>query len=84
MSDTWAIVVVLLLAVLVLGGIACLRGGTLERLAGLSVGGATVVAFLTVCAAAYDQPFYLDLALVLVLLSMVGQVAFAHFLEKWL
>ena len=54
------------------------------RLAGLSVGGATVVAFLTVCAAAYDQPFYLDLALVLVLLGMVGQVAFAHFLEKWL
>ena len=34
-------------------------------------------------AVAFDQPVYLDVAIVLALVAFLGTVAFARYIEKW-
>ncbi|QXJ19738.1 hypothetical protein AGRA3207_000318 [Actinomadura graeca] len=72
-----------------LGGVlpallATLRGTAEDRLAGLIVTGPLVTLALTLLAAAYGRPSYLDVALVLALLSFAGSLVFARFLGRTL
>ncbi|GAA1882479.1 monovalent cation/H+ antiporter complex subunit F [Actinomadura bangladeshensis] len=63
---------------------AMLRGRPAGRLAGLIVTGPLVTLVLVLLAAAYGRPAYLDVALVLALLSFAGSLVFARFLSRTL
>ncbi|WP_217920290.1 monovalent cation/H+ antiporter complex subunit F [Actinomadura sp. BRA 177] len=64
--------------------LAMLRGRPATRLAGLIVTGPLVTLVLVLLAAAYGRPAYLDVALVLALLSFAGSLVFARFLSRTL
>jgi multicomponent Na+:H+ antiporter subunit F len=64
--------------------LATLRGRPEGRLAGLIVTGPLVTLALVLLAAAYGRPAYLDVALVLALLSFAGSLVFARFLSRTL
>ena len=75
--------------VIMIGGLlpavlAMLRGTPAGRLAGLIVTGPLVTLVLVLLAAAYGRPDYLDVALVLALLSFTGSLVFARFLSRTL
>ncbi|RSN44271.1 hypothetical protein DMH08_37465 [Actinomadura sp. WAC 06369] len=76
-------------AVLLLGGLlpvlaGLLRGRPADRLAALLAAGPLTVLVLALLAAAYGRPVYLDVALVLALLSAAGSLVFARFLARTL
>ncbi|MEU8306277.1 monovalent cation/H+ antiporter complex subunit F [Actinomadura sp. NPDC048955] len=64
--------------------LSTLRGRPAGRLAGLIVTGPLVTLALVLLAAAYGRPAYLDVALVLALLSFAGSLVFARFLSRTL
>ncbi len=74
----------ILLAALVPAGIACFRGGEVERLAGLEASSAIVALALVVLPIAIGRPIFLDLAVAAAFLSLGGGLVFARFLERWL
>lgn len=55
-----------------------------SRLAALNGASTLTVVALLVVAAAFDRASFADLALTLALLSFIGNLAFARFLERWL
>lgn len=72
---------------LVLVGVpACLvvtaRGGSLDRLVGLEVLGVVCTVVMLLLADAFGRPIYVDVALVLALLSFAGSLVFARFLGR--
>ncbi len=73
---------------LVAGLLPCLvvtmRSGSVERLVGLEVAGVVTTIVLLLLAQGFSRAVYLDLALVLALLSFAGSMVFARFLERWL
>ncbi|WP_131736826.1 monovalent cation/H+ antiporter complex subunit F [Actinomadura roseirufa] len=74
----------LMLGALLPALLTTLRGTPVDRLAGLIVTGPLVTLALTLLAAAYGRPAYLDVALVLALLSFAGSLVFARFLSRTL
>jgi multicomponent Na+:H+ antiporter subunit F len=64
--------------------LATLRGHPAGRLAGLIATGPLVTLVLVLLAAAYGRPAYLDVALLLALLSFAGSLVFARFLSRTL
>ncbi|GAA4226583.1 hypothetical protein GCM10022254_12040 [Actinomadura meridiana] len=64
--------------------LAMLRGRPAGRLAGLIATGPLVTLVLVLLAAAYGRPAYLDVALLLALLSFAGSLVFARFLSRTL
>jgi multicomponent Na+:H+ antiporter subunit F len=75
--------------VLLAGGLApCLvatmRGEPLDRLTGLILAGPVATLALLLLAAGYGRPAYLDVALVLALLSYAGSLVYARFLGRTL
>ncbi|TDC76391.1 monovalent cation/H+ antiporter complex subunit F [Actinomadura sp. 7K507] len=64
--------------------LSTLRGRPAGRLAGLIVTGPLVALVLVLLAAAYGRPAYLDVALVVALLSFAGSLVFARFLSRTL
>ncbi|MEU8801896.1 monovalent cation/H+ antiporter complex subunit F [Spirillospora sp. NPDC048819] len=61
-----------------------LHGPPAGRLAGLIVTGPLVTLVLVLLSAAYARSAYLDVALVLALLSFAGSLVFARFLSRTL
>jgi multisubunit Na+/H+ antiporter MnhF subunit len=61
-----------------------LRSDVLERLVGLELAGVVATVVLLLLAQGLDRSSYIDLALVLSLLSFAGSLVFARFLERWL
>jgi multicomponent Na+:H+ antiporter subunit F len=64
--------------------VATLRGEPADRLAGLILAGPLATLVLLLLAAAYGRPAYLDVALVLALLSFAGSLVYARFLGRTL
>jgi multicomponent Na+:H+ antiporter subunit F len=61
-----------------------LRGGPLDRLTGLILAGPAAALALLLLSAAYGRPAYLDVALLLALLSFAGSLVFARFFGRTL
>lgn len=60
-----------------------LRGPTLpDRVVAFDLMAVTGVAMTAVLAITYDEPAFLDIATVLALITFVGTVAFARYLER--
>lgn len=55
-----------------------------SRLAALNGASTLAVVTLLVVGAAFDRSAFADLAIVLAVLSFIGNLAFARFLERWL
>lgn len=64
--------------------LATARGGTGERLVALQLATALSAMLLALMTFAFDQPSFIDLALVLTLLSLPGTLLIALFVERWL
>lgn len=75
--------------VLLVGGllpclVAVSRGKPAARLAALNLAGPVTVLLCLVLAAAFRRPAYVDVGLVLALVSFTGSLVYARFLERWL
>lgn len=73
---------VLLVIGLLPGLVATLRGGPVDRLAGLILAGPVATLVLLLLAAGYGRPAYVDVAFVLALLSFAGSLVYARFFGR--
>ena len=64
--------------------LAVCRGEPVERLVGLEAMGVVASALLLLLADAFGRPSYVDVALVLALLSFAGALVFARFFGRTL
>lgn len=62
--------------------VAMLRGEPVDRLTGLILAGPMTTLVLLLLAAGYGRPAYLDMALIVALLSFAGSLVFARFLGR--
>lgn len=62
--------------------VVSLRGEQVERLVGLEVGGVVTSLVLLLLAQGYARSSYVDVALLLALLSFAGSMVFARFLGR--
>jgi multicomponent Na+:H+ antiporter subunit F len=82
--NVWFLAALLLLPGLVACGAACLLFGVLDAVAALELAGVlNAVEFMLLSEATHRQPF-IDLALVLAVMTFVGSLAFARLLERGL
>lgn len=78
-----------LAAVLLLAGfgpclLAVSRGDAVRRLVALELATPVVVLVLLLLAAGYRRSTYVDVALLLAVVSFAGSLVYARFLERWL
>jgi multicomponent Na+:H+ antiporter subunit F len=78
-----AVTLTTLAAAAALGFIRLVRGPTLpDRVIAIDLIGVLIVCLLVVVAASSEQPVLLDVAMVLALISFVGTVAYARYVER--
>ncbi len=69
---------------IVLGFIRLVLGPNIpDRLVALDLLTTVGVGIAALYAVAFDQPVYLDVAIVLALVAFLGTVTFARYIEKW-
>lgn len=79
----WIIILATLAAALVTAFIRLVRGPYLpDRVVALDLISVIVMAFICVYAVRLNQPNFLDVAIVMALLTFLGTVAFAYYLER--
>lgn len=82
MSVWLAAATALLLGLMPLG-LVIIRRPLLEALVALELAGVLNTLVLLVLAEAFNRPAFMDLALVLALLSLAGGLVFARMVERW-
>ena len=82
--NLWLTVATIMLLAMIPCGWACLRGGYLERFAGLQMAQVLTVLVLLLLAEGYARDLYVDMALVLAVLSLASGLVYVRFLERWL
>lgn len=83
MSD-WMLAALGLVPPVAAAMLACCRGSSGNRLVAVQLTTGLVTLLLAVMTFAFDQSSFIDLALVLALLSLPGTLLMTHFLERWL
>lgn len=79
----WIIILAMLAVALITAFIRLARGPHLpDRVVALDLISVIVMAFICVYAVRFNQPNFLDVAIVLALLTFLGTVAFAYYLER--
>lgn len=63
--------------------VVTLVADAIQRLVGLELAGVIATVVLLLLAQGFERTSYIDLALVLALLSFAGSLVFARFLERW-
>ncbi|HEY7282373.1 MAG TPA: monovalent cation/H+ antiporter complex subunit F [Actinomycetota bacterium] len=71
------------LLVLVPCGIRAVRGSTFDRLLGMQLGGVVASLALVMLGEGFGRSIYVDLGVVLGVLSFAGTLAFIRLLERW-
>jgi multicomponent Na+:H+ antiporter subunit F len=83
LNATTGLALVMLAAAILLAFVRVLRGPTLpDRVVAMDLVGILVVGLIVVGAAAAREQVFLDVALVIALISFVGTVAYARYLER--
>jgi multicomponent Na+:H+ antiporter subunit F len=83
LNATTGLALVMLATAILLAFVRVLRGPTLpDRVVAMDLVGVLVVGLIVVGAAAAREQVFLDVALVIALISFVGTVAYARFLER--
>jgi len=73
----------LLTIAVIMAFVRLVRGPTLpDRVVALDLIATLMIGIIAVYAIATDEPVLLDLAIVLALISFLGTVAFAHYIER--
>ncbi len=79
----WDLVLGLLSLSLILAFVRLVRGPSLpDRVVALDIAITMAMGIIAVYAVQNDQPVFLDVALILALLSFLGTVAFAYYIEQ--
>jgi multicomponent Na+:H+ antiporter subunit F len=83
MNEAWLVAAAVLLAGLVPCAVVCARADAADGVVALQA--ATVVATLVllVLSVGFGRSIYLDVAVVLAVLSFAGSMVFIRFLERW-
>jgi len=81
--NAWTVAAIALLAAYVPAGWVCLRGAPMDRLVGFQMSGTLTLVLLVVIAEAMGRPGFVDLAVVLSVLSLPGGLALARVMERW-
>ncbi len=82
MMETFFVVAVFLLIFMIFGVIRIVFGPTTpDRVVGLDTINTLVIAAMIILGAAYDEVIYIDVAIVYALLSFVGTLYIAKYLE---
>jgi multisubunit Na+/H+ antiporter MnhF subunit len=82
--NAWFVASLALLAATVPLGLVLIRADALSRLVALEVFAIIVSLTLLTLAEAFERSFYASLGLVLAVMSLIGSLAFARFLERHL
>lgn len=82
--SVWMLAVLGLLPPLAAAMLTACRGSTADRLVAVQLSTGLTALMLAVMTFAFDQSSFIDLALVVVLLSLPGTLLMALFLERWL
>ena len=73
----------LLAVAIVLTFVRIVRGPSLaDRVVGFDMLAASAIGLITIAAIQYDEPLFIDVALILALMAFLSTVAFAHYLER--
>jgi multisubunit Na+/H+ antiporter MnhF subunit len=80
--NEWLVAALVLLAAMLPLGVVCVFSSALDGLAALQLAGTNAAFILLLVSEGMARQPFADLALVLGLLSFVGSLAFAHFLER--
>lgn len=79
----WTAALVILSAALVCVFIRLVRGPSLpDRVVAIDLASSLAVGMIAVYAVQNNQPAYLDVAIIIALISFLGTVAFAYYLER--
>lgn len=79
----WTIILAILSLTLVLSFIRLVRGPSLpDRVVALDLAVALAMGIIAVYAVTFDKPAFLDVAIIIALISFLGTVAFAYYLER--
>lgn len=79
----WTVILVLLSAGLVSAFLRLARGPYLpDRVVALDLISILAIGFIVVYAVRFNQPAFLDVAIILAIISFLGTVAFAYYLER--
>ena len=80
---TWIVLLPLLSVALVMAFVRLVRGPNLsDRVVALDLIAAIGIGFIAVYAEATEQPIFLDVGVILALISFLGTVAFARYIER--
>lgn len=84
MTDAlWTVILALLSAGLVFAFLRLARGPYLpDRVIALDLISILAMGFIVAYAVRFDQPNFLDVAIILAIISFLGTVAFAYYLER--
>jgi len=84
MSDLlWLIILSMLSLALIAAFIRLIRGPRIpDRVVALDLLSVVVMAFICVYAVRFNQPNFLDVAIIMALITFLGTVAFAYYLER--
>ncbi len=80
--NEWFVAALVLLVALVPLGVVCVWSSALDGLVALQVGGTTAAFVLLLVAEGMQRQPFADLALIMAVLSFVGSLGFAYFLER--
>ena len=80
--NEWLIAALVLLASMLPLGAVCFFARPIDELVALQVAGTNAAFILLLVAEGIQRQPFADLALVLALMSFVGSLAFAHFMER--
>jgi multicomponent Na+:H+ antiporter subunit F len=79
----WLVILALLALSLVFAFVRLARGPSLpDRVIALDLISVVAVGFIVVYAVRFNQPAFLDVAIILTLITFLGTVAFAYYLER--
>jgi multicomponent Na+:H+ antiporter subunit F len=79
----WSLVLSLLSLSLILAFVRLVRGPSLpDRVVALDIAITMAMGIISVYAVQNNQPIFLDVALILALLSFLGTIAFAYYIER--
>jgi multisubunit Na+/H+ antiporter MnhF subunit len=80
----WTGALIALLALLGAGTLAVVRGDTVDRLVGLQLANVLATLAAVTLAIVTGRGVFLDVALVMAVLTLAAGLAYARFLERWL
>jgi multicomponent Na+:H+ antiporter subunit F len=82
--NAWLVCATILIVSTAGPGYVCLRRSIADALVALEAVGIVDTLVLVMLAQGFHREPFMDLAIVLAVLSFVGSLAFARFLERWL